>query len=305
MSLPRRLLNWLSRPQVSSRTTAHTPRVERPSWWSRVAMHQTTTLRLPLEEELPLCHQAGIPGIGLSHLKLEELSVAEIVSELRGSQVQVSSVGVVGGFAKLYEHTYEDAIVQGLRLIHLAEAVRAPVVTVVAGPIAGHIRKQARRLLVDGLEELLPVAQACGVRLALQPMSPLFTEWSFLHTLDSAMSVVQEFRSSHLGLAFGTYHLGHEKNLLQRIEALSPWIASVQLSDWVQTGSVSDRRLPGEGVLPLTEIVSAIESTGYHGWYELEVWSRDLWKLDAETLMDRCLQSLGCLVPATTPVDVR
>ncbi len=304
MSLPRRLLNWLSHPRLA-RTVSHAPMVERPNWWSRVAIHQTTTKRLPLEEELPLYQQAGIPGIGLSHLKLADLSVSDILSELRGSQVQVSSVGVVGGFAKLHGHTYEEAIVEGIRLIHLAEAVRAPVVTVVSGPIAGHIHKHARRLLVDGLNELLPVAHQCGVRLALQPMQPLFHEWSFLHTLDSAMSVIHEFRSSHLGLAFGTYHLGNEKNLLQRIESIAPWIASVQLSDWVDTASDSDRRLPGEGELPLAEIVSAIEANGYRGWYELEVWSRDLWKQDAETLMSRCLQSLGCLVPAATPVEVR
>lgn len=304
MSLPRRLLNWISQPRLS-RSVSHAPLVERPNWWSRVAIHQTTTRRLPLEEELPLLHQAGIPGIGLSHLKLGELSVAEILTELRGSSVSVSSVGVAGGFAKLHGHTYEDAIVEGIRLIHLAEAVRAPVVTVVSGPIAGHIRKHARRLLVDGLNELLPVAHQCGVRLALQPMLPIFNEWSFLHTLDSAMSVIHDFRSSHLGLALGTYHLGREPKLLQRIESIAPWIASVQLSDWVDTASDSDRRLPGEGVLPLAEIVAAIESHRYRGWYELEVWSRDLWKLDAESLMSRCLQSLGCLVPAATPVEVR
>ncbi len=304
MSLSRRLLKWLSHPRLA-RPVSHAPMVERPNWWSRVAIHQTTTRRLPLEEELPLYHQAGIPGIGLSHLKLADLSVSEILTELRGSSVSVSSVGVVGGFAKLHGHTYEESIVEGIRLIHLAEAVRAPVVTVVSGPIAGHIHKHARRLLVDGLNELLPVAHRCGVRLALQPMLPIFNEWSFLHTLDSAMSVIHDFRSSHLGLAFGTYHLGREKNLLSRIESIAPWIASVQLSDWVETTSDSDRRLPGEGELPLAEIVSAIEANGYRGWYELEVWSRDLWKQDAETLMSRCLQSLGCLVPAATPVEVR
>lgn len=304
MSLPRRLLKWLSRPRLS-RPALRAPVVERPNWWSRVAIHQTTTRRLPLEEELPLLQQVGIPGIGLSHLKLGELSVSEILAELRGSSVSVSSVGVVGGFAQLHGHTYEEAIVEGIRLIHLAEAVRAPVVTVVSGPIAGHIDKHARRVLVDALNELLPVAHQCGVRLALQPMLPLFHEWSFLHTLDSAMSVIHDFRSSHLGLAFGTYHLGREKHLLQRIESIAPWIASVQLSDWVETDSDSQRRLPGEGVLPLTEIVSAIEAHGYRGWYELEVWSRDLWKQDAESLMSQCLQSLGCLVPAATPVEVR
>jgi sugar phosphate isomerase/epimerase len=304
MSLPRRFLNWFARPR-NERKFSHGPVVERPRWWSRVAIHQTTTLRTPLEEELPLYQQLGIPGIGLSHLKLGDLSVAEIVDELRASSVSVSSVGVVGGFTRFNGHSYEDAIQEGQRLIQLAQEVGAPVVTVITGPIAGHLRKHARDLLIDGLGELLPTAHQCGVRLALQPMAPVCKEWSFLHTLDAAMSVITEIRSSHLGLAFGTYHLGREHHVLRRIESVAPWIASVQLSDWVPTTSDNDRRLPGEGQLPLAEIVTAIESTGYRGWYELEVWSRDLWKQDAESLMNRCLQSLGCLVAAPTPVDAR
>jgi len=305
MSLPRRILNWLGRPLNERKSVAHAPVVERPDWWSRVAIHQTTTLRCPLEEELPLLEQAGVPGIGLSHLKLQDLSTAEIVAELSGGSLQVSSVGVVGGFTNFHGYSFDEAVSEGIQLIELAKAVHAPVVRVVSGPYAGHLRKHARRLLIEGLEELLPAAQACGVKLALQPMSPVYREWTFLNSLDAAMSVITEFRSSHVGLALGTYHLSSEKNLLQRIATIAPWIATVQLSDWVPTNSDSDRCLPGEGELPLSEFVAAIESTGYRGWYELEVWSRDLWKHDPETLMTLCLQSLGSLVPASTPVDAR
>lgn len=297
MSLPRRLLNWLGRPRSERKSLAHAPMVERPDWWSRVSIHETTLLKCPLEEELNLLEQSGVPGIGLSHLKLQELLPADIVGELAGSSVQVSSLGMIGGFTGYNEYSYDDAISEGLQLIELARAVRSPVVRVVSGPYAGHLRKHARRLLMMGLEDLLPAAQEAGVKLVLQPMAPVYREWTFLNSLDAAMSVLSEFRSSHVGLAFGTYHLGREKNLLQRIEKIGPWIGSVQVSDWVPTSSDADRRFPGDGKLPLAEILSAVESTGYQGWYELEVWSRDLWKQDPETLMGRCLQSLGSLVP--------
>lgn len=297
MSLPRRLLNWLGRPRSDRKSLATAPVVERPDWWSRVSIHQTTLLKCPFEEELALLEQSGVPGIGLSHLKLQELSPADIVGELAGSPLQVSSLGVIGGFTGYNEYSFDDAIREGTQLIEMARAVRAPVVRVVSGPYAGHLRKHARRLLLMGLEELLPVAQTAGVKLVLQPMSPVYREWTFLSSLDMAMGVLDEFRSSHVGLALGTYHLGREKNLLQRIESIGSLIGSVQVSDWVPTNSDADRRLPGEGRLPLAEILAAIESTGYQGWYELEVWSRDLWKQDPETLMSRCLQSLGSLVP--------
>ena len=132
MSLPRRLLNWLGRPRSDRKSLTHAPVVERPDWWSRVSIHQTTLLKCPFEEELSLLEQSGVPGIGLSHLKLQELSPADIVGELAGSSLQVSSLGVIGGFTGYNEYSFDDAIHEGTQLIEMARAVRAPVVRVVS-----------------------------------------------------------------------------------------------------------------------------------------------------------------------------
>jgi sugar phosphate isomerase/epimerase len=246
---------------------------------------------------------AGIAGVGLWADRLVNWTSPQIARELRPTGLKVASVGAVGGFTRHNGYTFDDAVQDGFDRIELARVLRAPVVRVISGPTAGHLNKHARRLLLDGIRALLPAAQSAGVRLALQPISSPDLDWTFLQTLEAAESVLSEVNHPALGIAIGVGHLSRTERLLERVAHLSPWIASVQLADALPRSQAYDQRLPGDGQLPLREFISVLESAEYRGWYELEVWSRDLWKLNSETLMRLCLESLGCLVPASTPVD--
>jgi sugar phosphate isomerase/epimerase len=53
-----------------------------------------------------------------------------------------------------------------------------------------------------------------------------------------------------------------------------------------------DRVLPGEGVLDLPEIISALEDSGYEGYFCIEMFSAKLWELPAEEAARRCYESL-------------
>lgn len=58
-----------------------------------------------------------------------------------------------------------------------------------------------------------------------------------------------------------------------------------------------DRKLPGDGDLPLPRIVRGLRQSWFDGWYELEIFSDDgtfgsdypdsLWKLPPRELLDR------------------
>lgn len=302
MSLPRRLFSWWGRPRTASRRKPD-GRPPRPQWWSRLSVHQNTFFRTPLERLLPTLQLAGITGVGLWGDKLVDWTTQELVRELLSSGLNVSSVGVIGGFTRHNGYPLDEAIRDGFDRIALAQAVRASCVRVISGPTGLHLNKHARRLLIHGLRELLPAAQAAGVRLALQPMTAKESHWTFLHSLEAADAILDEVAHPALSLALNPVHIPVTDSMLPRLERLVPWIAMVQLTDQ-RTGSQRyQQELPGSGELPLVHSIQALESMGYQGWYELEVWSRDLWNLDSEILMEKCQESLGCLVPAKTPVD--
>lgn len=259
---------------------------------SRLSIHQTTTVRWSLAEAVAGYEAAGVAGIGVSLQKLDECGEPQGVRLLNASPLHVSSLGWVGGFTGDQGQPFREAVRDGCKAVRIAEAVGAESLILIAGALGRHIDSHARRLLRDGIRELAAFARARGVRLALQPMHPLFRrEWSFLCGLDDALDLLSEFPPEQVGLAFGTYHLWQEERLLERIPALIPRLALVQLSDWREPPRCdNDRLLPGDGCIPVREIVAELERCGYDGWYEIEVWSRDLWKRDPAGLIGAAVE---------------
>lgn len=257
----------------------------------RIAFNQLTTLRNGLEADLEDYVSHDVPAIGLNWRKLSRYGIRKSVRLIRRSGLKVSSLGWIGGFTGEHGYPQADMITEGKRLIRVASQLRAETVTVVSGPQGGHIRSHAMRIVGDALAELAEFSELHGVRLCLQPMHALFARgWTFVHSLDDALALLDRAGHPGIQLALGAYHHWEEAGLLSRVAALSSRIGLVTLADWGDAPRhENDRLLPGEGRLPLSEFVQTLELSGFSGWYELEVWSQDLWKLERRDLMRRCV----------------
>jgi sugar phosphate isomerase/epimerase len=54
----------------------------------------------------------------------------------------------------------------------------------------------------------------------------------------------------------------------------------------------SDRVLPGQGVIDLRAIIDRLESFGYAGFYSIEMFNEDLWRMPADVAARLCYESL-------------
>ena len=226
--------------------------------------------------------------MGVWRRKLDEFGVERAVELLRDQQMGVSSLSWAGGFTGSGGLSFADAVEDARVAVREAAALGARTLSVVSGPRAGHIDTHAKRVLKEGISAVVDFAAEHGVVLALQPMAPLFSrEWTFLNSLDATMEILSEFDHSHLGLAFGVYHLWQEPRLIERIGEAAHYIATVQLSDWKPPRNDTDRYLPGDGEIPIPAIVETLVRAGYRGDFEIDVWSSDLWKADYDSLLAR------------------
>jgi len=272
--------------QVRQAPAAHAPTLKH-----RLSLNHITTFPWCLSQDLVDYEQAGMAAIGLNWRKLTQYGLRRSIRRVLESRLPVSSLGCLGGFTGEHGYSQHDVLADGRRMIRVAGQLRAGTLTVVTGPQGGHIRSNANRLVVEALKELVPLAALYGIQLALQPMHPMFAKgWSFIHSLDETLVILDRVKDSRLKMAFGTYHLWQEPQLFDRLAELTPRIGLVRLADW---GDVPrhdhDRLLPGEGRLPLSHVIRTLENNRYSGWYELEVWSRDLWKQDRRDLMQACV----------------
>lgn len=249
---------------------------------TRLSMSEMTTYRWSLIDDVAAYREAGIEAIAVWRPKLVEFSEERGIDLLRESGLAVSSLAWAGGFTGSNGHSFAEALDDGRDAIRTAARLGAESLVIISGSRSGHTGNHSRRLLIDGLKVLGDAAAEHNVTLALLPMHRMFSrEWTFLTSIDAALDVLDRCDHPHVKMAFNVYHLWQEPRLLERIPDVVPSIALVQLNDWRDPPrSENDRCQLGDGEIPLTSIVRALVNGGYEGFFEIEIWSEELWGAD-------------------------
>jgi sugar phosphate isomerase/epimerase len=264
-------------------------------------MSQMTTYRWSFLEDVIHYQQAGINRMAIWRPKLADFGEERCIELIRDAGMEVSSLGWAGGFTGGNGHTFVEAVDDARSAILTAAELGAESLTIISGGQHHHIRSHARRLLREALEQILDVAEEHNVTLALQPMHPIYQEeWTFLISLDETQEILEAIDHPRVQMAFGTYHLWQEPRLIECLPAIVPMIASVQVSDWRPPRCDNDRHLPGDGMIPLAEILSTLHECGYRGSYEIEIWSAELWKSDYAQLLERSRRQFLSLFSGVT-----
>ena len=199
---------------------------------ARLSINEMTTYRWSFEEDVEQFRAAGIPAIGVWRQKLADYGESKAAELLIESGLAVSNLLWAGGFTGSDGHSYAESLKDAADAIRLAAMLRAGCLVVYSGGRNNHTQNHARRLFLGALKELLPLATELEVTLAIEPMHPgCAAEWTFLTSLDEAVSLVDTIGSPRVKLAFDTYHLGHEPRILDEIRQLGGRIAIVHLGD--------------------------------------------------------------------------
>lgn len=153
-------------------------------------------------------------------------------------------------------------------------------VLVVAGDAHGPLGPQDLGRLSASLIEGAKRAADAGVKLALE----FDARASFPNNLQSAVALVEDVGSPHLGLCLDWFHwtVGPSK-------PLDLWLltkdnlAHVQLCDLVdvprEMATDGDRILPGEGSSPADDLVRRLGEIGYAGGVAIELLDPRMWRV--------------------------
>ena len=182
--------------------------------------------------------------------------------------------------------------------IDMAAVVGAPVLTIVAGGVEPGTRGVADSLarLADRAAEAAPHAAACGVRLALEPLNPVYGgDRSCLVTLRDALDLCDRIGAANVGVAVDVYHVWWDTDLPRQLDRAGDRILGLHLCDWLaETRDVLlDRGMMGDGVADIRAIRGAAEAAGYAGPCEVEIFSAgNWWKRDPDEVLDVMVERL-------------
>jgi len=243
----------------------------------RLSLNEMTTYRWSFDEDVRNYAAAGIPAIGVWRRKLSDFGEERGIELLRESGLAVSNLLWAGGFTGSEGHTFRESIDDAADAIRLAHEMSARCLVVYSGARAGHTHNHARRLLVQGLSELAPMAAERGVTLALEPMHPdCACDCTFLTSLADAKAIVDQVASPHVALSFDTYQLGGTSGIYDELRELARQIAIVHLADGHPPGEEQHRTPLCRGCVPLKELIGALQEGGYDGDFDVELFGDEI-----------------------------
>lgn len=184
--------------------------------------------------------------------------------------------------------------------IDMAAALGTQILTIVTGGTDPDTKgvPDSQNRLAERLATLAPYAAERNVRLALEPLNPMFGgNRTCLFTTADALRVCAMVDHDALGIAIDVYHVWWDTTLAQTLPKAKGRIFGYHLCDWLENTShmLLDRGMMGDGVADLKTLRHMVESSGYTGACEVEIFSEYWWSRDPNDVLDIILQRFRTL----------
>jgi len=270
---------------------------------SRLSLNQATVQYLSVAEAADLCVRHDIEAIGLWRAHVAAAGLAESVAALRSAGLHVSSLCRGGFFTHADPAAGAAAAADNRAAIREAAELGADALILVSGGLVPGSRDLplARRMIADGIAELVPTAQDAGVRLGIEALHPMFcADRCAVSRLGQALDLALQFPADAVGVVVDTYHVWWDADLAADIARARGRIVSYQLCDWIlplPADVLLGRGHLGDGSIDFAAITAAVDAAGYDGYAEVEIFNTQVWDAPpdetAETVRTRFASLLG------------
>lgn len=260
---------------------------------ARFSLNQMTVRQLPLPDLVAACADLGVPAVGLWREPVQAYGVEAAAKLVRDAGLAVTTL-CRGGFLTATDPAERArALDDNRRAVDEAATLGTEVLVLVSGglPAGSRDLRGARERIADALAELGPYAEAHGVRLAVEPLHPMFAaDRCVVSTLAQALDLAERFPARQVGVAVDTYHVWWDDDAPAQIARAGAGgrIHTFQLADWVTplpAGVLNGRGQLGDGAIDLREWRAHVEAAGYTGSIEVELFNDALWARDGREVL--------------------
>ncbi|ODT79017.1 MAG: endonuclease [Pelagibacterium sp. SCN 64-44] len=243
----------------------------------------TTRQQWGFAEAVDGCLRAGITAISPWRDQIAAIGLDEAARIVKANGLQVTGVCRGGMFPAETPAGRQANIDDNLRAIDEAAALNADCLVLVVGGLPGASKDiaGARQMVSDGIAAMLPHARASGVKIAIEPLHPMYAaDRACVNTIDQALDICETLGET-VGVAIDVYHVWWDPNLAQAIARAGRMkrIFAHHICDWLvpTKDMLLDRGMMGDGVIDLKGIRAMIEAAGFFGPQEVEIFSQDNW----------------------------
>lgn len=262
------------------------------------------------ERDVEICREVGAAGVSIDERKLVGDDAADVrLFQSQGLRAAICATNILY-LLPMEQRTPTrpdpgpmdperriEALCQGIRRL---SAFSPDVVLSCTGPAAALGEARARAIVVDGLRQAARTAAEVGTRLGIEPMRQQARQnQTIICSIEDALDLIEEIGDERVGIVFDTWHMWDSPHVLDSARRFASHILGVQVADYRDPPrSARDRAIPGEGCANLPRLFEALQEGGYAGWYDIEIFSDELWKLEPEEFARRSVDGLRRVWPA-------
>jgi len=259
----------------------------------------------PIDHVIDDVARAGFGGICPWRRDLMDVDVVKTARHIRDAGLKVSGYCRSTYLPAATEAGLRASVEDNRRAIDQAATLGAQCFVMVVGSLPAGSRDLAlaRAQVTEGVEKLIERARSAGVRLALEPLHPMYAgDRSCLNTIDQALKLAETLEpdpepAPTLGVALDVYHVWWDPNLAAAVSraGASRRLFAFHVCDWLvpTRDLLMDRGMMGDGVIDIPHIRRLVEATGYEGFVEVEIFSEtNWWRKDASVTLATCAERL-------------
>ncbi|WP_051820057.1 sugar phosphate isomerase/epimerase family protein [Streptomyces sp. NRRL S-920] len=265
---------------------------------SRLSINQETVKQLSLPELAEGCVKEGITAVGLWRAPVQEYGVERTARLLRETGLAVTSLCRGGFLTGIGEAPRARALDDNRAAIDEAAALGTDTLVLVSGglPPGSRDLAGARERVAEALALLGPYAEERGVRLAVEPLHPMFAaDRCVVSTLGQALDLAERFPAHQVGVVVDTYHVWWDDQAPAQIARAGRGgrLHAFQLADWITplpAGVLLGRGQLGDGSVDFKALRAEVEAAGYDGPIEVEIFNEALWARDGAHVLRETAQ---------------
>ena len=257
-----------------------------------------------LDRIIEECARRDIRAISPWRDQVAAVGIERVEQALRATGIRLSGYCRGGFFPAADAAGLRAALDDNRRAIDEARQLEAPCLVLVVGSLPGalagspayHDIARARNEVRDGIAASLEYARQVGMPLAIEPLHPMqAAERACINTLEQALDLCDELdpgQTGMLGVAADLYHIWWDPKLQSQIErAGAKRLLAYHVCDWLTPTRdlLNDRGMMGDGVIELKKCRQWMESAGYQGFAEVEIFSEHWWSQPGEVVLDTCI----------------
>ena len=257
----------------------------------KLGYNGATTMTSDLETDIRIAGDAGYDVLEITATKLDTFlrsrSLADALRLIDAAKLKTHAINSIEKINFRDAAGRAEVLARTRQLSEYGKALACPWIIAVPGPAPEGTTWQAIRAdTATMLRAMSETAEPYGVQIAFEFLG---FPWCSVQTAAQAWEIVKTVNLPNVGMVIDTCHFyagGSTLDSIKSIDAKKLAVFHVNDVEQMPKEKITDanRLFPGDGVIPLQEIIGAVRAVGYNGVASVEIFRPEYWQREPGTV---------------------